>query len=125
MKSTITITQIAQESGVSVATVSRFLNGKVPVSADKKARIEAVVRKYDFTPNALARGLISKRTMTLGVILPDITNPYFATIFQEVQRCAAEEGYSVYLCNTRFHHGDAPIDETGYFRMMIKRWMEF
>ena len=70
MKSTITITQIAQESGVSVATVSRFLNGKVPVSADKKARIEAVVRKYDFTPNALARGLISKRTMTLGVILP-------------------------------------------------------
>ncbi len=102
MKSNITITQIAQESGVSVATVSRFLNGKVPVSADKKARIEAVVRKYDFTPNALARGLISKRTMTLGVILPDITNPYFATIFQEVQRCAAEEGYSVYLCNTRF-----------------------
>ena len=121
MKSTITITQIAQESGVSVATVSRFLNGKVPVSADKKARIEAVVRKYDFTPNALARGLISKRTMTLGVILPDITNPYFATIFQEVQRCAAEEGYSVYLCNTRFHHGDAPIDETGYFRMMMDK----
>ena len=121
MKSTITITQIAQESGVSVATVSRFLNGKVPVSADKKARIEAVVRKYDFTPNALARGLISKRAMTLGVILPDITNPYFATIFQEVQRCAAEEGYSVYLCNTRFHHGDAPIDETGYFRMMMDK----
>lgn len=121
MKATITITQIAQESGVSVATVSRFLNGKVPVSADKKARIEAVVRKYDFTPNALARGLISKRTMTLGVILPDITNPYFATIFQEVQRCAAEEGYSVYLCNTRFHHGDAPIDETGYFRMMMDK----
>lgn len=121
MKSNITITQIAQESGVSVATVSRFLNGKVPVSADKKARIEAVVRKYDFTPNALARGLISKRTMTLGVILPDITNPYFATIFQEVQRCAAEEGYSVYLCNTRFHHGDSPIDETGYFRMMMDK----
>ena len=121
MKSNITITQIAQESGVSVATVSRFLNGKVPVSADKKARIEAVVKKYDFTPNALARGLISKRTMTLGVILPDITNPYFATIFQEVQRCAAEEGYSVYLCNTRFHHGDSPIDETGYFRMMMDK----
>lgn len=59
--------------------------------------------------------------MTLGVILPDITNPYFATIFQEVQRCAAEEGYSVYLCNTRFHHGDAPIDETGYFRMMMDK----
>ena len=121
MKSNITITQIAQESGVSVATVSRFLNGKVPVSADKKARIEAVVKKYDFTPNALARGLISKRTMTLGVILPDITNPYFATIFQEVQRCAAEEGYSVYLCNTRFHHGDSPIDETGYFHMMMDK----
>ena len=56
MKSNITITQIAQESGVSVATVSRFLNGKVPVSADKKARIEAVVRIYAFTPHALARG---------------------------------------------------------------------
>lgn len=121
MKSNITITQIAQESGVSVATVSRYLNGKVPVSPDKKARIEAIVQKYDFTPNALARGLISKKTMTLGVILPDITNPYFATIFQEVQQCAAEEGYSVYLCNTRFHHGDTPIDESGYFRMMLDK----
>lgn len=121
MKSSVTITQIAQESGVSVATVSRYLNGRVPVSDDKRARIEAVVKKYDFTPNALARGLISKTTMTLGVILPDITNPYFASIFQEVQQCAAEEGYSVYLCNTRFHHEEAPIDETGYFRMMMDK----
>lgn len=50
MKSTITITQIAQESGVSVATVSRFLNGKVPVSADKKARIEAVSENMILRP---------------------------------------------------------------------------
>lgn len=118
MKTNVTITQIAEESGVSAATVSRFLNGRVPVSEDKRVRIEAVVKKYDFTPNSLARGLISKRTMTLGVILPDITNPYFSTIFQEIQKCAAEEGYSVFLCNTRFHQGTEDIEESQYFRMM-------
>lgn len=121
MKPTITINQIAQESGVSVATVSRYLNGKVPVSEEKRVRIEAVVKKYDFTPNALARSLVSKKTMTLGVVLPDITNPYFSAIFQEIQRCAAEEGYSVFLCNTQFHHGSEQIDEIKYFRMLLDK----
>lgn len=121
MNPTITITQIAKESGVSVATVSRYLNGQVPVSEDKRQRIEAIVKKYDFTPNPLARSLISKKTMTLGVILPDITNPYFATMFQEIQRCAALAGYSVLLCNTRFHQGTEDIDETLCFQMMMDK----
>lgn len=121
MKSTVTITEIAKESGVSIATVSRYLNGKVPVSPEKRARIEAVIEKYHYTPNALARSLISKKTMTLGVVLPDITNPYFSAIFQEIQHCAAGEGYSIYLCNTQFHHGGHQIDEANYFHMLMDR----
>lgn len=124
MNSTITITQIAKESGVSIATVSRYLNGQVFVAEDKRQRIEAIVKKYDFKPNPLARGLISKKTMTLGVILPDITNPYFAIIFQEIQRCAAEAGYSVLLCNTRFHQGAEDIDETLCFQMMMDKHVD-
>lgn len=121
MKSDVTITEIAQESGVSIATVSRYLNGKVPVSPEKRERIEAVINKYHYTPNALARSLISKKTMTLGVVLPDITNPYFSQVFQEIQQCAAREGYSIYLCNTQFHYGVQKIDETEYFRMLLDR----
>lgn len=121
MKSSVTITQIAEESGVSIATVSRFLNGRVPVSPEKQKRIEAVVAKYHFTPNSLARSLISKKTNTLGVILPDITNPYFSTLFQAVQVCAAKEGYSVFLCNTLFHSRTSEVEESLYFRMLTDK----
>lgn len=123
MNADVTITQIARESGVSIATVSRFLNGRVAVSPEKRARIEAVIKKYDYRPNALAQSLISKKTMTLGVVLPDISNPYFSSLFLEIQQAALKEGYSILLCNTRFHGGKEShtIGEEDYFETLMNK----
>lgn len=122
MEKNITIVQIAKESGVSIATVSRVINGNVPVSPATRMRVENVIRKYNFSPNALARGLICQQTKTIGVLIPDITNPYFSSFFRCVQRQSAEAGYSVFLCNTGFCSADkAKGIEEGFFRTMLER----
>lgn len=125
MDKSITIVQIAKESGVSIATVSRVLNGTVPVSPKTKARVEAVIEKYNYSPNTLAQGLIRRQTKTLGVIVPDITNPYFSTLFSEIERIAHQFHYSVILCNTSFtassfHSGEKEKEKT-YFQMIMDK----
>ncbi|TCL55270.1 LacI family transcriptional regulator [Kineothrix alysoides] len=125
MDKNITIIQIAEESGVSIATVSRVLNNTVPVSAKTKERVQKVIDKYHYTPNPLAQGLILKQTKTLGVIVPDITNPYFSTLFSEIEWAAHQSGYSVILCNTAFSavsfaSGERRKEET-YFQMILDK----
>lgn len=99
-KKNITIYDIAKEAKVSPSTVSRVLTGNATVSKDKLERVEAVIEKYQFIPNALARGLKEKRSKVIGIIVPDIKNPYFSNLFYEVQTRAIEENYMVFLCNT-------------------------
>lgn len=125
MDKNITIIQIAKESGVSIATVSRVLNGTVPVSPKTKERVQKVIDKYHYTPNPLAQGLILKQTKTLGVIVPDITNPYFSTLFSEIEWAAHQSGYSVILCNTAFSavsfaSGERQKEET-YFQTILDK----
>ena len=120
MKANITIKQIAQESNVSMATVSRYLNGTVSVSEKKRRQIEAVIQKYNFSPNTHARSLISGRTMTLGIVVPDISNPYFYSLFLEIQKEAAPKGYSLLLYNTSFQKGGPSCTEEEYFQRLIQ-----
>lgn len=96
----ITIYDIAQEAGVSVATVSRVLTGKAKVSEEKKQRIEEVIRKYDFQPNSMARNLSSTRTSTIGFLTADIRNPYYSRVAVECEQVATERGYSLLICNS-------------------------
>lgn len=124
MPKSITITEIARESGVSISTVSRVLNGSVPVSPDKKERVEAAIRKYHYSPNALARSLASRQSMTIGVILPDISNPYFSSVFCEIEKAAHDAGYSILLCNTLFHSGTGSLLEEDYIQMMIDKHVD-
>lgn len=124
MENHITITEIARESGVSISTVSRVLNGNVPVSPDKKERVEAAIRKYNYSPNALARSLASRQSMTIGVILPDISNPYFSSVFCEIEKAAHDAGYSLLLCNTLFHSGTGSHLEEDYIQMMIDKHVD-
>lgn len=125
MDKNVTIVEIAEESGVSIATVSRVLNGTVPVSPKTKARVEAVIKKYHYSPNTLAQGLILRQTKTLGVIVPDITNPYFSTLFSEIERSAHQSNYSVILCNTSFSaasYADGEREkEDKYFQMILDK----
>lgn len=99
MSAKVTIYDIAQEAGVSVATVSRILTGSAPVRPDTRKKVETVLRRHKFRPNNIARNLSYRRSMMIGVILPDITNPFFSTVFAEMQRHALARDYSLLLFN--------------------------
>ena len=120
----VTILQIAKESGVSAATVSRVINGTAPVSQTTRDRVNAVIERHAYTPNSFARGLISRRSMTIGIIMPDISNPYFSAMFREIEAAAREAHYSVFLCNTSFRAANArelTLRELDSFQMMLDK----
>jgi LacI family transcriptional regulator len=99
----VTLNDVAQLAGVSVSTVSRVLNEKSKtnrISLVTQARVREAAKELNYRPNRLARGLRLKRTQTLGLITPDITNPFFAHIVKCVQQEAHSLGYSLVVCNT-------------------------
>ncbi len=96
-----TIQDVATRAKVSITTVSRVINNNPHrVSRVTRERVLKTIKEMDYRPNALAQGLINKRTMTIGVIIPDISNPYYAEIVRGIQDMADEEGYAVFLQNT-------------------------
>jgi LacI family transcriptional regulator/LacI family purine nucleotide synthesis repressor/LacI family repressor for deo operon, udp, cdd, tsx, nupC, and nupG len=99
-KKSITVYDIAKEAGVSPATVSRVLTGSAAVNEEKKKKILQIIEKYNFQPNALARGLFKKETKTIGIILPDVRNPFFSTIYSMADNAALKQGYTMMLCNS-------------------------
>ena len=95
----ITIYDIAQEAGVSPATVSRVLTKKARVSDGKRMAVEALIQKYKFQPNVQARSLSDMHTRALGLMVADICNPYYATLVVECEKAANKRGYTILLCN--------------------------
>lgn len=95
----ITIYDIAQEAGVSPATVSRVLTKNAGVSQAKREAVEKLIEKYGFRPNAMARSLSDTQSKVLGVMVADIRNPYYAELVVECEKAANREGYSVMVCN--------------------------
>jgi LacI family transcriptional regulator len=98
-----TLQQIADETGVSVSTISRGLSGQAGryrISKTTEATVRARAKQVNFVPNQLARGLRLKRTLTIGLVIPDISNPFFAGIAQQVTLGTHKHGYSVILCDT-------------------------
>lgn len=95
-----TIKDLAMEAKVSIATVSRFLNGKITIKDETKKRIEDAVEKLSYRPNYLARSLILNETGTIGVVVPDILNPYFSGFARGVEDEAKGRNISVILCNS-------------------------
>lgn len=100
IKKQVTIYDIAKEAGVSVSTVSRVLTNNANVSKDKKDKVERLIEKYDYKPNAMARGLSETKSNVIGIIASDIRNPFYATLFVECEKAANEYGYRVVLCNS-------------------------
>jgi len=95
-----TIREVAERAGVSTMTVSRVINNSGYISQEARARVEAAVVELGYVPNALARSLRFKRTQTLGLVLSDITNPFFTTIARGVEDVASRGGFNVIFCNT-------------------------
>ena len=94
-----TIRVVATTAGVSPATVSRVLNGNTEVNADLRDRVLAAVSELGYRPNGAARSLRTRATLVLGIIISDITNPFFTAMVRGVEDIAQEAGYSVILAN--------------------------
>lgn len=116
----ITVYDIAKEAEVSPATVSRVLTGNARVAEEKRKRVEEVIKKYDFHPNAVARSLFKKESKTIGFILPDIINPFFASVFMDAEKAAIKEGYTIILCNTLNQYEN----EYRYLRTLSERQVD-
>lgn len=96
----LTIYDIAKEAGVSAATVSRVLTNNANVRKEKKDKIQNLIEKYNFTPNAMARGLSDTQSKVIGIVAADVRNPYYAEVFVACENAAREAGYTMLLCNS-------------------------
>jgi len=99
----VNIKYIAQKTKLSNSTVSRVLNGKAKayrISESTQKRVLQAVEEFDYIPNRLARGLKLNKTETIGLIIPDISNPFFADIARSIELEARKKGYTIILCDS-------------------------
>ena len=97
---TITIYDVAREAGVSMATVSRVVNGNKNVKENTRKKVLEVIDRLDYRPNAVARGLASKKTTTVGIVIPNIANSYFATLAKGIDDIASMYKYNIVLASS-------------------------
>lgn len=96
----VNIRDIAKGAGVGIATVSRYINGKGYVSDEVKKKIQMEIDKSGYVPNALARAVFTKNSKTIGLMIPNIINPFFNQLTTEVEKHLNENGYTILLCHT-------------------------
>jgi LacI family transcriptional regulator len=109
-----TIRDVARLAGVSVTTVSNALNTPGRVSPALSARVHAAVEKLGYAPDAAARSLRKRTSSLIGMVVADITNPFFSELFEAVENAAAMRGYSMLLCNS----GEAFAREEKHLAML-------
>ncbi len=95
-----TIHDVAKRAGVAPITVSRVINNSGYASDETRRRVEEAAAELGYVPNRMARGLRTKRSNTLALVLSDITNPFFTTVARGVEDAASAAGYTVTFCNT-------------------------
>jgi LacI family transcriptional regulator len=96
----VTIEDVARAAGVSRQTVSRAINDRGEISPETRARVLRISEEMGYRPSSIARGLATRRTHTLGLIVPDVSNPFFSDIARGAEYVAYAQGYNVFLCNT-------------------------
>ncbi len=101
-----TLSDVAQRAGVTAATVSYVLSGKAQVKNETRARVLQAVEDLGYKPNLLARGLAQGKTFTIAAIVPEITNPYYAEIINEVEHIAGAKDYHILLAMS---HGNPKV----------------
>ncbi|WP_310380932.1 LacI family DNA-binding transcriptional regulator [Flavobacterium sp.] len=98
MKAKATLKQIAKELNVSVSTVSKALNDSPEISEQTKTKIKEYAKLKNYKPNVIGLNLKNRKTKTIGVIIPDILNSFFAKVFSGIEKYAEENGYNVIMC---------------------------
>ena len=117
----VTLQEVGRRAGVSAMTVSRVINGRPGVDAETQRRVEEVIAELDYVPNRIARGLLSQKTQTIGLIVPDVVNPFFAPVVRGAETAARRAGYRVLLCNSE---GDLRLEREYIDDLMAHRGME-
>jgi len=115
-----TVLNVAKRAGVAPITVSRVINNSVHVSQATRKRVEAAVKELGYVPNTIARGLRSKRTKTLALVVTDITNPYFTLMSRGVEDVAGNSDYTVVYCNT----DESETKEEKYANILAQRQVD-
>ncbi len=114
------IKDVAKRANVSITTVSHIINKTRYVSDELTERVNKAMEELDYHPNSLARGLRSGKTKTIGLVIPDISNQFFAEISRKIEDRGFENGYSVILCNTN----DDPQKEKTYIDVLLAKKVE-
>jgi DNA-binding LacI/PurR family transcriptional regulator len=112
MTAPVTMRQIAERAKVSIGTVSHVINGTATVRAHLRDRVTEAIRALGYQPSALAQGLRRKRTTMLGMIIPDVTNPFFPGVVRGAEDVAFKHSYRIILCNA----DNDPEKESSYLR---------
>jgi LacI family transcriptional regulator len=112
--------EVAERAGVSVTTVSHVINNSRPVNPQTRERVEEAMQALGYQPNVLARSLRQGVTHTIGIILPDSTNPYFSEVVRGIEDTSFDQGYSVILCNS-----DNDLDkEHHYINVLVEKQVD-
>src|ERR1043165_4326254 len=115
-----TIQDVAKLAKVAPATVSNVLNGTRPVAEIRKDRVLAAVKKLGYRPNALAASLRRKETRTIGICVPDLTNPFFAALVHRIEELAADSDYQILLVSSN----EDPKQEAARIRTLLDRGLD-
>jgi DNA-binding LacI/PurR family transcriptional regulator len=115
-----TIYDVARLAGVSTATVSRSLNRTGQIAEATQRSIDEAIRQLGYHPNTIARSLVTKSTQTIALLLPDITNPFYAALMSGIQDRTLEQGYTMLLCATE---GD-PSREELYLNLLRSKQVD-
>jgi LacI family transcriptional regulator len=113
----VSLRDVAKAAKVSVGTVSNVLNRPEVVAPETLARVQATIKELGFVPNGFARHLRSGQSRTLGLIVPDVANPFFTEVARGVEDAASKRDYAVFLCNS----DESATKEDRYINVLIQQ----
>lgn len=115
-----TIHDIARESGLSKSTVSRVISNQGYVKEETRLKIDKAMKKLDYTPNYAARGMRTNKSSTIGLFIPDYSNPFYSELFKGVEQVTRKAGYMNLVCHT----AEDPEAEMFYVKELLKRQID-
>lgn len=117
IKKKVTIKDVAKEAGVALGTISHFLNESAPVSGETANRIQEAINRLGYRVNLGARGLRSNRTNSVGLVLPNISNPFYAELARSIEHALWQKGFQTLLCDAWYD----PSREQKHLEMLADR----
>lgn len=117
---TVTLQDVAERAGVSPKTVSNVVNDWPYISEETRSKVQVAIAELGYRPSGLARSLVTGRTDTIGVVLPDISNPFFGQVVRGCEDVLHAAGYNIFLCNT----DEDSAKEEGHLNTLVSRGVD-